>query len=126
MDVGCVRSGIQQHPDPFRCSHMDVLNVLLDLKELDHSMQVLLCQHECVRQLATRPGRLSPIDNFLPLHYDFLQFAYFRVGDYIRALECTRTYLLFHPKDEDVLENEDYYKSLLEGSVDLEAVQPRE
>ncbi|XP_058044913.1 prolyl 3-hydroxylase 2 isoform X1 [Ahaetulla prasina] len=92
----------------------------------DHSMQVLLCQHECVRQLATRPGRLSPIDNFLPLHYDFLQFAYFRVGDYVQALECTRTYLLFHPDDEDVLENEDYYKSLLEGSFDLEAVKPRE
>ncbi|XP_013930074.1 PREDICTED: prolyl 3-hydroxylase 2-like, partial [Thamnophis sirtalis] len=63
----------------------------------DHCMQVLRCQHECVRQLATRPGRLSPIDNFLPLHYDFLQFAYFRVGNYIQALECTRTYLLFHP-----------------------------
>lgn len=41
-------------------------------------MQVLLCQHECVRELATRPGRLSPIDNFLPLHYDFLQFAYYK------------------------------------------------
>lgn len=92
----------------------------------EHYMQVLLCQHECVRQLATRPGRLSPIDNFLPLHYDFLQFAYYRVGDYVQALECTRTYLLFHPEDEDVLENEDYYKSLLEGFVDLEAVKPRE
>lgn len=48
------------------------------------------------------------------------------VGDYVQALECTRTYLLFHPDDEDVLENEDYYKSLLEGSLDLEAVKPRE
>ncbi|KAM3834913.1 prolyl 3-hydroxylase 2 isoform 1-T2 [Vipera latastei] len=92
----------------------------------EHCMQVLLCQHECVRQLATRPGRLSPIDNFLPLHYDFLQFAYYREGDYVQALECTRTYLLFHPDDEDVLENEEYYRSLLEGSVDLEAIKPRE
>lgn len=41
-------------------------------------MQVLVCQHECVRELATRPGRLSPIENFLPLHYDYLQFAYYR------------------------------------------------
>lgn len=44
----------------------------------DHYMQVLVCQHECVRELATRPGRLSPIENFLPLHYDYLQFAYYR------------------------------------------------
>lgn len=41
-------------------------------------MQVLVCQHECVRELATRPGRLSPIENFLPLHYDYLQFAYYK------------------------------------------------
>lgn len=44
----------------------------------DHYVQVLVCQHECVRELATRPGRLSPIENFLPLHYDYLQFAYYR------------------------------------------------
>ncbi|XP_053167898.1 prolyl 3-hydroxylase 2 [Hemicordylus capensis] len=92
----------------------------------DHYMQVLVCQHECVRDLATRPGRLSPIDNYLPLHFDFLQFAYYRVGDYVRALECVRSYLLFHPDDEDVLDNESYYESLLEGSVDLESIKPRE
>ncbi|XP_060130239.1 prolyl 3-hydroxylase 2 [Zootoca vivipara] len=92
----------------------------------DHYMQVLVCQHECVRELATRPGRLSPIDNFLPLHYDFLQFAYYRVGDYVKALECTKSYLLFHPDDEDVLDNESYYEVNLEGSVDLGSIKPRE
>ncbi|KAJ6655482.1 hypothetical protein lerEdw1_005060 [Lerista edwardsae] len=117
----------------------------------DHYMQVLLCRHECVRELATRPGRLSPIDNFLPLHYDFLQFAYYKgkspragqascgvqpwhfspfplpVGDHAKALECARSYLLFHPEDEDVLDNESYYESLLEEeSVDPESIKPRE
>nr|XP_060623249.1 prolyl 3-hydroxylase 2 [Anolis sagrei ordinatus] len=92
----------------------------------EHYMQVLVCQHECVRELATRPGRLSPIDNFLPLHYDFLQFSYYRVGDYVKALENARSYLLFHPDDEDVLDNESYYESLLEGSVDLGSIKPRE
>uniref|UniRef100_A0ACB8FCJ1 Uncharacterized protein n=1 Tax=Sphaerodactylus townsendi TaxID=933632 RepID=A0ACB8FCJ1_9SAUR len=92
----------------------------------DHYMQVLVCQHECVRDLATRPGRLSPIDNYLPLHYDFLQFAYYRVGDYKQALECARSYLLFHPEDEDVLDNESYYETLLEGSEDLAGIEPRE
>lgn len=44
----------------------------------DHFTQVLHCEHECVRDLATRPGRLSPMENYLPLHYDYLQFAYFQ------------------------------------------------
>lgn len=44
----------------------------------DHYMQVLACKHDCVRELATRSGRISPIENFLPLHYDYLQFAYYR------------------------------------------------
>ncbi|XP_070609947.1 prolyl 3-hydroxylase 2 isoform X1 [Erythrolamprus reginae] len=113
---------------PQRFEGYEYLDYKADLYEAiaEHCMQVLLCQHECVRQLATRPGRLSPINNFLPLHYDFLQFAYFRVGNYIQALQCTRTYLLFHPDDEDVLENEEHYKRFLGGFLDLDDVKPRE
>lgn len=51
---------------------------LLPLFLADHYMQVLACKHDCVRELATRSGRISPIENFLPLHYDYLQFAYYR------------------------------------------------
>uniref|UniRef100_H0XVI5 procollagen-proline 3-dioxygenase n=1 Tax=Otolemur garnettii TaxID=30611 RepID=H0XVI5_OTOGA len=92
----------------------------------DHYMQVLVCQHECVRELATRPGRLSPIENFLPLHYDYLQFAYYRVGEYVKALECAKAYLLCHPDDEDVLDNVDYYESLLDDTVDPTSIEARE
>lgn len=53
-------------------------SVLLLLFLADHYMQVLACKHDCVRELATRSGRISPIENFLPLHYDYLQFAYYR------------------------------------------------
>lgn len=53
-------------------------SVLLLLFPADHYMQVLACKHDCVRELATRSGRISPIENFLPLHYDYLQFAYYR------------------------------------------------
>uniref|UniRef100_U3JY60 procollagen-proline 3-dioxygenase n=1 Tax=Ficedula albicollis TaxID=59894 RepID=U3JY60_FICAL len=91
----------------------------------DHYLQVLACKHDCVRELATRSGRISPIDNFLPLHYDYLQFAYYRVGDYAKALECAKSYLLFHPDDEDVLENAGYYEGLLEGTVDPATIKPR-
>ncbi|GAB1300162.1 Prolyl 3-hydroxylase 2 [Apodemus speciosus] len=92
----------------------------------DHYMQVLVCQHECVRELATRPGRLSPIENFLPLHYDYLQFAYYRVGEYVKALECAKAYLMFHPNDEDVLDNVDFYESLLDDTTDPASIEARE
>ncbi|KAM4772023.1 prolyl 3-hydroxylase 2 [Rhinophrynus dorsalis] len=92
----------------------------------DHYIQILACEHECVRELATRPGRLSPIENFLPLHYDFLQFSYYRVGEYVKALECAKSYLLFHPGDTDVSENMSYYESLLPNYLDAEEIQPRQ
>ncbi|KAF7236979.1 Prolyl 3-hydroxylase 2 [Varanus komodoensis] len=113
---------------PQRFAEYEYLDYKASLFEAvaEHYLQVLVCQHECVRELATRPGRLSPIDNFLPLHYDFLQFAYYRVGDYAKALECARSYLLFHPDDADVLDNESHYESLLGGSVDLRSIRPRE
>ncbi|EMP37653.1 Prolyl 3-hydroxylase 2 [Chelonia mydas] len=113
---------------PQRFEEYEYLEYKADLYEAiaDHYMQILVCQHECVRELATRPGRLSPIENYLPLHYDYLQFAYYRVGEYVKALECAQSYLLFHPDDEAVLENADYYKSLLEEAVDPETIKPRE
>ncbi|RXN18035.1 prolyl 3-hydroxylase 2 [Labeo rohita] len=79
----------------------------------DHYTQVLHCQHECVRDLATRPGRLSPMENYLPLHYDYLQFAYFQAGRNEEALECALTYLLFHEGEEFMTENVEYYKEVL-------------
>lgn len=60
------------HPQTIFSDH------LLPLFLADHYMQVLACKHDCVRELATRSGRISPIENFLPLHYDYLQFAYYR------------------------------------------------
>uniref|UniRef100_A0A8C8SKC1 procollagen-proline 3-dioxygenase n=1 Tax=Pelusios castaneus TaxID=367368 RepID=A0A8C8SKC1_9SAUR len=112
---------------PQRFEEYDYLEYKADLYEAiaDHYMQILMCAHECVRELATRPGRLSPIENYLPLHYDYLQFAYYRVGEYMKALECAKSYLLFHPDDEAVLENVAYYKSLLEETLDPETIKPR-
>lgn len=57
----------------------------------DHFTQVLHCEHECVRDLATRPGRLSPMENYLPLHYDYLQFAYFKGGLKSHSLNLNRS-----------------------------------
>uniref|UniRef100_A0A8C1RF14 procollagen-proline 3-dioxygenase n=1 Tax=Cyprinus carpio TaxID=7962 RepID=A0A8C1RF14_CYPCA len=91
----------------------------------DHYTQVLHCQHECVRDLATRPGRLSPVENYLPLHYDYLQFAYFQAGRNEKALECALTYLLFHEGEEFMTENMEYYREVLghDGQPRKEAEQ---
>ncbi|XP_041038887.1 prolyl 3-hydroxylase 2 [Carcharodon carcharias] len=92
----------------------------------DHYIQVLQCEHDCVRELATRAGRLSPIENYLPMHYDFLQYSYFKVDNYEKALEASKSYLLIRPTDEDMLENQEYYQSVLEGQVDTNKITPRQ
>ncbi|XP_067898933.1 prolyl 3-hydroxylase 2 isoform X2 [Heterodontus francisci] len=92
----------------------------------DHYLQVLQCEHDCVRELATRAGRLTPIENYLPMHYDFLQYSYYKVDNYEKALEATKSYLLIRPTDEAMLENLDYYQSLLESQLDTEQITTRQ
>ena len=50
----------------------------------------------------------------------------FSVGEYVKALECAKAYLLLHPDDEDVLDNVDYYEGLLDGSTDPASIKARE
>uniref|UniRef100_A0A3P8S742 procollagen-proline 3-dioxygenase n=1 Tax=Amphiprion percula TaxID=161767 RepID=A0A3P8S742_AMPPE len=97
---------------PQRFEGHDHLRYRYSLHELvsDHFTQVLHCEHECVRDLATRPGRLSPMENYLPLHYDYLQFAYFKGTC---ALQCALTYLLFHDGEEFMTDNVDYFREVL-------------
>ncbi|GCC27992.1 hypothetical protein chiPu_0006418 [Chiloscyllium punctatum] len=92
----------------------------------DHYIQVLQCEHDCMRELATRAGRLSPIENYLPMHYDFLQYSYYKVGNYEKALEATKSYLLIRPTDEDMLENLEYYQSVLQSQMDMNQIAPRQ
>uniref|UniRef100_A0A671YZ03 procollagen-proline 3-dioxygenase n=1 Tax=Sparus aurata TaxID=8175 RepID=A0A671YZ03_SPAAU len=99
---------------PQRFEGYDYLRYRYSLYEVisDHFTQVLHCEHECVRDLANRPGRLSPMENYLPLHYDYLQFAYFQ-GELEEALQCALTYLLFHEGEESLMDNVDYYREEL-------------
>ncbi|XP_061682356.1 prolyl 3-hydroxylase 2 [Syngnathoides biaculeatus] len=100
---------------PQRFEGHDHIHYRYSLYEIisDHFTQVLHCEHECVRDLATRPGRLSPMENYLPLHYDYLQFSYFQVERVEEALQCALTYLLFHEGDEFMTENVDFYTEML-------------
>lgn len=76
------------------CTPANLLSLLSSIAAApDHFTQMLHCEHECVRDLATRPGRLSPMENYLPLHYDYLQFAYYQ-GEWLNG----------HNEEEEVVE----------------------
>ncbi|XP_041038368.1 prolyl 3-hydroxylase 1-like [Carcharodon carcharias] len=90
-----------------------------------HYVQVLSCYQSCVGELATKPGRAVALENFLPSHFYLLQAAYYKVGDYAKAVECSRTFLLFLPEDGTMLQNLAFYRSKL--PVDRAAeILPRE
>lgn len=40
-------------------------------------MQVLSCKQGCVTELASEDGQEKPIEDFLPSHFNYLQFAYY-------------------------------------------------
>ncbi|XP_072101062.1 prolyl 3-hydroxylase 1 [Mobula birostris] len=79
----------------------------------DHYIQVLNCKQNCVTELATRPDREAPVEDFLPTHFDYLQFAYYNSENYSQAIECAKTYLLFYPNDEVMNQNLQYYQAVL-------------
>ncbi|KFP21045.1 Prolyl 3-hydroxylase 1, partial [Egretta garzetta] len=91
----------------------------------DHYMQVLSCKQGCVTELASQPGREKPLEDFLPSHFNYLQFAYYNNGNYEKAIECTKTYLLFFPNDEVMNQNLAYYTAVL-GEKLAGPIQPRE
>ncbi|XP_077573638.1 prolyl 3-hydroxylase 2 isoform X2 [Stigmatopora nigra] len=100
---------------PQRFEGYDHIRYRYSLYEIisDHFTQVLHCEHECVRDLATRPGRLSPMENYLPLHYDYLQYAYYQTERMEEALQCALSYLLFHEGEEFMTENVNFYQEIL-------------
>ncbi|KAM5141177.1 prolyl 3-hydroxylase 1 [Mantella aurantiaca] len=91
----------------------------------DHYVQVMSCRQACVSELATQTGKEKPIEDFLPSHFNYLQFAYYSTENYTKAIECTKTYLLFHPADEVMNQNLIYYTAVL-GEEQAALIQPRE
>ncbi|XP_043356041.1 prolyl 3-hydroxylase 1 isoform X3 [Dermochelys coriacea] len=91
----------------------------------DHYVQVLSCKQSCVTELASQPGQDKPIEDFLPSHFNYLQFAYYNSGNYEKAIECAKTYLLFFPNDEVMNQNLAYYTAVL-GERLAAPINPRE
>ncbi|XP_044856486.1 prolyl 3-hydroxylase 3 [Mauremys mutica] len=86
-----------------------------------HYIQVLKCRQHCVLEVATKPGRVSATDDFIPSHLDLLQFAYDQVGNHALAAECAASYLLFYPSDELMLEKMKRYQAELGEGASITA-----
>ncbi|NXG48245.1 P3H3 hydroxylase, partial [Psilopogon haemacephalus] len=78
-----------------------------------HYLQVLKCRQQCVLDIATKPGRISATEDFIPSHLDLLHFAYDQVGNQALAAECAASYLVFYPTDEPMLKKVKQYRTEL-------------
>uniref|UniRef100_A0AAZ3PGM1 procollagen-proline 3-dioxygenase n=1 Tax=Oncorhynchus tshawytscha TaxID=74940 RepID=A0AAZ3PGM1_ONCTS len=79
----------------------------------DHYMQILNCKQSCSVELASTAGKDKPFEDFLPSHFNYLQFSYYNSEKYEQAIECAKTYLLFHPEEEVMNQNLAYYSAVL-------------
>uniref|UniRef100_A0A8C1SII1 Prolyl 3-hydroxylase 1 n=1 Tax=Cyprinus carpio TaxID=7962 RepID=A0A8C1SII1_CYPCA len=79
----------------------------------DHYLHVLNCKQNCAVDLASTAGREKPFEDFLPSHFNYLQFSYYNSEKYEQAIECAKTYLLFHPEDAVMAQNLAYYSAVL-------------
>ncbi|KAL1264986.1 hypothetical protein QQF64_003013 [Cirrhinus molitorella] len=79
----------------------------------DHYLHALNCKQNCAVDLASTAGRETPFEDFLPSHFNYLQFSYYNSEKYEEAIECAKTYLLFHPEDEVMAQNLAYYSTVL-------------
>ncbi|XP_034231113.1 prolyl 3-hydroxylase 1-like [Thrips palmi] len=87
----------------------------------NHYVYCLKCKTKCHSKLSQMNG--ERYDDFLPLHYNYLQFSYFKLGRLKDACEAAATYLMFLPADEMMLENIAYYKALPKFKTSM--LQPR-
>ncbi|KAJ8299139.1 hypothetical protein KUTeg_023199 [Tegillarca granosa] len=73
----------------------------------DLYVKVISCQYECEDKL--NHLYVDEISDFVPEHYNYLQYAYHKVEMYDKAVEAVATYLLFIPDNEDLISNKIYY-----------------
>uniref|UniRef100_UPI0037E70800 prolyl 3-hydroxylase 3 n=1 Tax=Semicossyphus pulcher TaxID=241346 RepID=UPI0037E70800 len=88
------------------------------------SLSLLSCRQSCVTQIATRPGRISAQEDFLPSQLEHLHIAQFKAGDISGAVQTLRSLLLFYPSDKDSLDNLQLYFETLGGDTESQGTQP--
>ncbi|XP_058138676.1 prolyl 3-hydroxylase 3 [Dasypus novemcinctus] len=80
-----------------------------------HWIRVLQCRQRCVGDTATRPGRSSPVPDFLPRQLRWLHEAHAQAGNLSQAMENALSVLLFYPEDEAANEALRGYQAQLGG-----------
>ncbi|KAM7383273.1 hypothetical protein PAMP_002940 [Pampus punctatissimus] len=93
-------------------------------KAADLFLSLLACQQSCVTQVATRPGRISAQEDFLPTQLEHLHIAQFKAGDISGAVQTLRSLLLFYPSDKDSVDNLQLYYETLGGDTESQGTQP--
>ncbi|XP_030640647.1 prolyl 3-hydroxylase 3 [Chanos chanos] len=88
------------------------------------SLSLLSCKQSCISLVSTRPGRVSPQEDFLPTQLEHLHIAQFKAGDLKGAVQTLRSLLLFYPSDPDNLSNLQLYSDSLEGDSEAQSVGP--
>ncbi|XP_072308117.1 prolyl 3-hydroxylase 1 [Eucyclogobius newberryi] len=91
----------------------------------DHYTQVLNCKQRCSVELSSNAGMEKPFEDFLPSHFNYLQFSYYNSESYAKAIECAKTFLLFHPNDVIMNQNLAYYSVVL-GEDKAKAISARQ
>lgn len=71
--------------------------------------EVLECRVRCHDDVARVKGEV--LQDYLPHHFHYLQFSYYKLGQLLKAAETAATYLAMRPSDEVMLNNVRYYTS---------------
>ncbi|XP_028280209.1 prolyl 3-hydroxylase 3 [Parambassis ranga] len=90
------------------------------------SLSLLSCRQSCVSQIATRPGRISSQEDYLPTQLEHLHIAQYKAGDISGALQMLHSLLLFYPSDKDSLDNLQLYYETLGGDKESQGIEPAE
>lgn len=88
----------------------------------NHFTFCLKCKRGCSLSLHNVNGNFKA--DLLRSHYNYLQFAYYKLGNLKAACAAVASYLLFLPADETMLHNKNYYSS--QPKVKEEYFTPRE
>ncbi|XP_011879110.1 PREDICTED: synaptonemal complex protein SC65-like isoform X2 [Vollenhovia emeryi] len=88
----------------------------------NHFTYCLKCKRGCSLALNNVNGNFQ--NDLLRSHYNYLQFAYYKLGNLKAACAAVTSYLLFLPADETMLHNKDYYST--QPKVKEEYFSPRE
>ncbi|XP_078703207.1 cartilage-associated protein-like isoform X3 [Branchiostoma floridae x Branchiostoma belcheri] len=88
----------------------------------NHYSSVLKCKSDCPEKVAG-PNQRTNYKNYLPMHYHYLQFCLYQLGEVVNASQAASSFLLFIPDHGDMLQNIRFYQR--QADITTENMQPR-